>query len=46
VLSTTNLTTPLANWTVSPQHVFDVNGNFISTNTVGAKATFYRLYAP
>jgi autotransporter-associated beta strand protein len=46
VLSTTNLTTPLANWTVSPLHVFDVNGNFINTNAVGAQATFYRLYAP
>ena len=46
VLSTTNLTTPLASWKVSPLNVFDENGNFINTNAVGAKATFYRLYAP
>ena len=46
VLSSTNLTTPLASWKVSPVHVFDVNGNFTNTNAVGANATFYRLRTP
>jgi hypothetical protein len=45
VLSSTNLTTPLANWTVTATRVFDAGGNFSATNVLnpGAPQTFYRL---
>jgi hypothetical protein len=45
VLSSTNLTTPLASWTVAAPQLFDLNGNFHSTNAVvpGVPQTFYRL---
>jgi hypothetical protein len=45
VLTTTNLTTPLANWTIWSTNSYDSNGNFIVTNpvTAGTPQRFYRI---
>jgi len=44
LLSSTNLTTPLASWTRVSTNVFDGSGNFNITNTVGgAPQDFYIL---
>jgi hypothetical protein len=45
VLSTTNVATPLTNWTVMATSLFDVNGNFSTTNAIvpGTPHTFYLL---
>jgi autotransporter-associated beta strand protein len=45
VLTTTNLTTPLADWTLVATNLFDASGNFIATNTIDSNSTqqFYRL---
>jgi hypothetical protein len=47
ILSSTNVATPLTNWTVTATHVFDINGNFNATNAItpGTPNTFYRLQA-
>lgn len=47
VLTTTNITVPLANWTVLTNGSFDSNGNFSSTNALGTSARqFYILQVP
>jgi hypothetical protein len=45
VLSTTNVATPLTNWTVTATGVFNVSGNFSITNAIvpGMPQTFYLL---
>ena len=44
LLSSTNLTVPLANWTRVSTNAFDSNGNFNITNSVGgAPRNFYIL---
>ncbi len=45
VLTSTNLTLPLTNWTVLVTDAFDSNGNFSFTNGIGTNAPgqFYRL---
>ena len=48
VLSSTNLTTPLAGWTRLATNYFDGSGNFTCTNTVitGQPQQFFRLQVP
>ena len=48
VLTTTNLATPLANWTRALTNQFDAGGNFNVTNpfTPGAPRQFYLLQVP
>lgn len=47
VLSSTNLTIPLTNWTLINSGSFDVNGNFSSTNATGTNSSrFYLLRVP
>ncbi len=47
VLSSTNLTLPLSNWTVLTNGSFDGNGNFSVTNATGASSRqFYILQIP
>jgi glucose/arabinose dehydrogenase len=47
VLSSTNLTLPLADWTVITTNILDASGNFTFTNTLdGAPARFYRIQLP
>jgi hypothetical protein len=48
VLATTNLTTPLANWTALITNVFDASGGFSVTNTInsGTPQLFFRIKAP
>jgi hypothetical protein len=47
VLTTTNLTTPLAGWNVLTNGTYDASGNFSSTNAVGtAKQQFYIIKQP
>lgn len=47
VLSTTNLTLPLANWTVLTNGSFNADGSFSTTNTVGAgQQQFYLIQVP
>ena len=45
VLSSTNLTLPLAQWTRVATNQFDANGNFIFTNEINLNAAdaFYRM---
>jgi hypothetical protein len=45
VLSSTNVATPLTNWTVTATSLFNVNGNFRITNAIvpGVRQTFYLL---
>jgi Concanavalin A-like lectin/glucanases superfamily len=45
VLTTTNLTSPLANWTVASTNLYDSSGNFTVTNaiTAGVPQQFYRI---
>jgi autotransporter-associated beta strand protein len=45
VLTSTNLTTPLTNWTVVATNQFDAGGNFNVTNIIfpGATQWFYRI---
>jgi hypothetical protein len=45
VLNTTNVATPLTNWTVTATSVFNVSGNFSITNAIvpGMPQTFYLL---
>jgi autotransporter-associated beta strand protein len=45
VLTTTNLATPLADWTPVATNTFDTSGNFIVTNTIDSNNTqqFYRI---
>jgi hypothetical protein len=47
VLTSTNLTVPLANWILLDSGSFDSNGNFSSTNSTGTNsAEFYILQVP
>lgn len=47
VLSATNLTLPLTNWTLLTNGSFDANGNFFSTNSAGTNSQrFYILQVP
>jgi len=47
ILSSTNLTTPFASWTVLTNGVFDGSGNFISTNAGNTNAVrFFILKVP
>lgn len=48
VLTSTNLTTPLSNWTVLGTGSFDDSGNFNSTNTIDPTqpASYYLLRVP
>ncbi len=48
VLTTTNLTLPLANWTRLATNSFDAGGNFNFTNSFNANSpqSFYRLQLP
>ena len=47
VLTTTNLTTPLAGWDVLTNGTFDASGNFSSTNAVGtARQQFFIIKQP
>ncbi len=47
LLSSTNITVPLSNWTVVTNSSFDGNGNFSSTNATGTNNTqFYILRVP
>jgi autotransporter-associated beta strand protein len=45
VLTTTNLTTPLANWLTIATNSYDANGNFSVTNAInpGTPQRFYRI---
>ena len=45
-LTTTNLATPLANWTTNSTGVFDANGAYSNSLPTGASARFYRLRQP
>ena len=48
VLDSTNLATPMTNWTVLLTNQFDANGNFIFTNTMSTNSpqSFYQLKLP
>ena len=46
VLSSTNLTTPLANWVLQTTGTFDGAGNFNYTNIVGVPMRFFLLRIP
>jgi len=48
VLTSTNLATPLANWTPIATNTFDGSGNFAFTNgvTTSTKQRFYRIHQP
>ncbi len=47
VLTSTNISVPLSNWTVLTNGSFDSNGNFNSTNALGTSARqFYILQVP
>jgi len=49
VLSSTNVTLPLSNWTVLATNAFDVNGNIVNytvTNGVSGPQRFYILQVP
>ena len=48
LLDTTNLVTPLTNWTILSTNQFDTNGNFNFTNTVNTNSpqSFYLLELP
>jgi autotransporter-associated beta strand protein len=48
VLTTTNITTPLANWTLSSTGSFDSSGAFSVTNTIsaGSAQRFYMIRMP
>ena len=47
LLSSTNLTTPLANWTRVSTNTFDASGNFSITNAIGGSPrNFYILQVP
>jgi hypothetical protein len=47
VLTSTNLTVPLASWTVLTNGSFDTHGNFSSTNAIGSdNSRFYILQVP
>ncbi|HXA44242.1 MAG TPA: hypothetical protein VNZ25_01950, partial [Candidatus Angelobacter sp.] len=48
VLTTTNITTPLANWTLSSTGSFDASGAFSVTNTIssGSAQRFYMIRMP
>ena len=47
LLASTNLATPLANWTPLLTNQFDINGHFSFTNPDGTNALdFYRLQLP
>jgi fibronectin-binding autotransporter adhesin len=48
VLTSTNLSLPVTNWTLTSTGAFDANGNFILTNPVsaGAPQNFYLLELP
>ena len=47
VLSSTNITTPLINWTVVTNGTFDGSGNFSTTNAAGTNSRqFYILQVP
>jgi fibronectin-binding autotransporter adhesin len=48
MLTSTNLTLPVGNWTRLTTNVFDGSGNFSFTNAINANAsqTFYRLQVP
>jgi fibronectin-binding autotransporter adhesin len=47
VLTTTNISLPLANWTVLTNGAFDTQGNFSSTNAAGTnQQQFYILQVP
>ncbi|HWY30590.1 MAG TPA: LamG-like jellyroll fold domain-containing protein [Candidatus Acidoferrum sp.] len=48
VLTTTNITTPLANWTLSSTGSFDGSGAFSVTNTIssGSAKRFYMIRTP
>lgn len=45
VMTSTNLSLPLVNWTITGTNAFDASGNFLSTNTVipSEPQLFYRL---
>jgi hypothetical protein len=48
VLTSTNLTTPLANWNRIATNAFDVNGNFAFTNNLNSsvRQLFYQIQLP
>ncbi len=47
VLSSTNILTPLSNWTVLTNGTFDANGNVFFTNSIGLSSRqFYILQVP
>jgi fibronectin-binding autotransporter adhesin len=46
VLTSTNVTVPLTNWTVLTNGSFDANGNFSSTNAPSGGQRFYILQVP
>jgi hypothetical protein len=48
LLGTTNLTTPMTNWTRLLTNTFDLNGNFDFTNLLNPNGPnrFFRLLAP
>ena len=48
LLASTNLVTPLTNWTLLSTNQFDTNGNFNFTNTmnINSPQSFYLLQLP
>jgi autotransporter-associated beta strand protein len=46
VLTSTNLSVPLTNWTVLTNGTFDSSGNFSITNATGGSRQFYLLQVP
>lgn len=47
ILTTTNLTLAITNWTVLTNGSFDANGNFSSTNAVGTNSqSYFKLQVP
>jgi hypothetical protein len=46
ILTSSSLDTSLASWTVLANGTFDLNGNFTSTNAVGAGNQFFAIQVP
>jgi hypothetical protein len=46
LLGSTNVNTPLANWSVLATGSFDISGNFAFTNPISGPRSFYLLQVP